>query len=244
MGSDKSVAKGNEISGIRISALLRWLVQTMIFILIFGSSLFLSSRQWDWGMAWAYLGLFITSQLIVGFFLVPKNPALVVERTQLKASPDAQWDRPLVGTATVWGPVTMLVVAGLDQRWNWTSQVPEAIQFSALGIAALGSLLTIWTMVSNRFFYGRVRIEKDRGHTVAKTGPYQSVRHPGYAGAIIFNLAIPLLLDSLWAFIPAIVVILALTLRTALEDRLLINELDGYQDYAQRVRHRLLPGIW
>lgn len=243
MGSDKSGVKVNKNSGTGNSA-VRWMAQTLIFTVIYGASLFLSSGQWGWRMAWAYLGLFVLSQVIVGIFLVPKNPELVAERTQLKASPEAQWDRPLVGTATVWGPVTMLIVAGLDQRWGWSTQVPEAIQYSALGIAALGSLLTIWAMVSNRFFYGRVRIEKERGHAVASSGPYQSIRHPGYAGAIIFNLALPLLFDSLWAFIPSMVIILVLVLRTALEDRMLINQLDGYQDYVQQVRHRLLPGIW
>jgi len=243
MGLDKSVAKVDGSAGLKNTA-VRWLLQTLVFAIIFGASLFLSSGQWGWRMAWAYLGLLILSQLIVGIFLIPKNPELVAERTQIKASPEAQWDRPLVGTATVFGPVAMLIVAGLDQRMGWTSQVPEPIQFSALGIAALGSLLTIWAMVSNRFFYGRVRIEKDRGHSVARTGPYQSVRHPGYAGAIVFNLAVPLLLDSMWAFIPAFLIVFVLVLRTALEDQMLIRDLEGYQDYAQQVRHRLLPGIW
>jgi protein-S-isoprenylcysteine O-methyltransferase Ste14 len=241
MGPDQP---GREVEfGLRNSA-IRWLLQTLIFTLIFGMSLFFSSGRWDWVMAWAYLGLFILTQLIIGLFLVPKNPELVAERTQLKASPEAQWDRPLVGTATVFGPVAMLVLAGLDLRLGWTSQVPEPVQLSALGIAALGSLLTIWAMVSNRFFYGRARIEKERGHRVESTGPYQAVRHPGYAGAILFNLAVPFLLNSLWAFIPAAVIVLVLIIRTALEDRMLIEGLEGYQEYSQRVRHRLLPGIW
>ena len=195
-------------------------------------------------MAWAYLGLFVLSQTIVGILLVPSNPELFTERTQIKTSPEAQWDRPLVGIATVFGPVATLILAGLDQRLEWTSLVPESIQYSALGIAALGSLLTIWAMVTNRFFYGRARVEKDRGHAVTSAGPYQAVRHPGYAGAIIFNLAVPLLLDSLWAFIPAAMIVCVLIIRTAFEDRMLIDKLDGYQDYTQQVRDRLLPGVW
>jgi protein-S-isoprenylcysteine O-methyltransferase Ste14 len=243
MDSDPSIAKDDARTGIK-NALIRWLLQTLIFVLLFGSSLFISSGQWDWPMAWAYLGLFTLSQIIIGIFLVPTNPELVAERTQLKASPKAQWDRPLVGIATVFGPVSMLIITGLDRRLGWTSLVPDSIQLSALGIVALGSLLSIWAMVSNRFFYGRVRVEKERNHSVANSGPYQAVRHPGYAGAIIFNLAVPLLLDSLWAFIPAVVIVLVLILRTALEDRFLIDELPGYSSYAQHVRYRLIPGIW
>ena len=77
-----------------------------------------------------------------------------------------------------------------------------------------------------------------------KPSPYRTVRHPGYAGGIIFDLATPLALGALWAFIPAGVIVCALIIRTALEDRMLINKLDGYRDYSQQVRHCLLPGIW
>jgi protein-S-isoprenylcysteine O-methyltransferase Ste14 len=243
MASDKPAEKVTVSIGIR-NATLRWLLQTLVFILIFGSSLFFSSGQWDWLMAWAYLGVSGLSQVIIGLFLVPNNPELVAERTQLKASPEAQWDRPLVGIVSLFGPISILIVAGLDQRLGWTSLVPPAIQLIALGIVALGSLLTIWAMVSNRYFYGHVRVEKERGHSVANSGPYQAMRHPGYAGAIIFDLATPLLLNSFWAFIPAFIVTLFIFLRTALEDRYLMSELPSYRAYAQKVRYHLIPGIW
>jgi protein-S-isoprenylcysteine O-methyltransferase Ste14 len=243
MGSDPSTVKDNARIGTK-NATVRWILQTLIFVLLFGLSLFVSAGQWDWPMAWAYLGIFTLSQIIIGIFLVPTNPKLVAERTQLKSSPKAQWDRPLVGIATVFGPVSMLIVAGLDRRLEWTLLVPDSIQLSALGIVTLGSLLSIWAMVSNWFFYGRVRVEKEQGHNVANSGPYQAVRHPGYAGAIVFNLAVPLLFDSMWAFIPAVVIVLVLILRTALEDHFLMDELTGYKNYAQQVQYRLIPGIW
>jgi protein-S-isoprenylcysteine O-methyltransferase Ste14 len=113
-----------------------------------------------------------------------------------------------------------------------------------LAIAVLGSLLTTWAMIANRFFYGVLRIAKDRGHTVATGGPYRYVRHPGYGGAIAFDLAAPLVLGSLWALIPAVLTACAIIVRTALEDRALQAGLDGYAEYAQRVRYRLLPGVW
>jgi protein-S-isoprenylcysteine O-methyltransferase Ste14 len=96
----------------------------------------------------------------------------------------------------------------------------------------------------NRFFSAVVRIQRDREHTVVTSGPYRLIRHPGYAGALITSLAIPLLLGSLWALIPAALVVCLLILRTALEDRTLQEKLDGYREYAGRVRYRLLPGVW
>ena len=89
-----------------------------------------------------------------------------------------------------------------------------------------------------------VRIQEERGHTVATGGPYQFVRHPGYVGAIMFQLGSPIALGSLWALIPSGLSAILYVIRTALEDRTLQEELDGYSDYAQRVRHRLLPGVW
>ena len=75
-------------------------------------------------------------------------------------------------------------------------------------------------------------------------GPYRYVRHPGYVGIIAFGLATPLMLGTLWAFIPALFMLCISVVRTALEDRTLKEELEGYKDYAEHVRYRLLPGIW
>jgi protein-S-isoprenylcysteine O-methyltransferase Ste14 len=99
-------------------------------------------------------------------------------------------------------------------------------------------------MVSNRFFAPVVRIQRDRGHTVATAGPYRIVRHPGYVGMVVCGIAVPLMLGSLWALILAVVGVGVAVLRTALEDRTLQNELEGYREYASRVRYRLIPGVW
>jgi protein-S-isoprenylcysteine O-methyltransferase Ste14 len=99
-------------------------------------------------------------------------------------------------------------------------------------------------MASNPFFATTVRIQDDRGHCVVSSGPYRPVRHPGYLGSMIYNLVIPLVLDSLWTFIPALLTILLLVVRTKLEDRTLQAELPGYRKYAAAVPYRLIPGIW
>ena len=76
------------------------------------------------------------------------------------------------------------------------------------------------------------------------TGPYQFVRHPGYAGNILALFGIVLALSSVWTLMPTAVAIIISVIRTALEDRTLQEELPGYQDYAQRVRYRLIPGVY
>jgi protein-S-isoprenylcysteine O-methyltransferase Ste14 len=99
-------------------------------------------------------------------------------------------------------------------------------------------------MISNAYFSTAVRIQTDRDHQVCTTGPYRIVRHPGYVGVSLQSLALPLMFSSLWTILPAVTAVILLVIRTAKEDETLQNELDGYQDYAQNVRCRLVPGVW
>ena len=105
-------------------------------------------------------------------------------------------------------------------------------------------MFVLWAMASNPFFAATVRIQSERGQEVVSAGPYRLVRHPGYLGALVYNLAIPLVLGSLWTFIPALFTIALLVVRTALEDRTLQAELPGYAAYTAAVRRRLIPGLW
>lgn len=215
------------------------MLQVVIQTLLIAAILFISSGRLDWVWAWAYLGVGV-GIVVINALVLP--PELIAERGQIKED-TKDWDRVL---ASLIGIPTLgtVIVAGLDERFGWSPQLAVAIQVVALIFFALAQGLFSWAMASNKFFSGTVRIQDDRGHTVASGGPYQYVRHPGYVGYIASWLATSLTLSSLWALIPAGLVMCLMAVRTALEDRTLLQELDGYQDYAMRVRYRLLPGIW
>jgi protein-S-isoprenylcysteine O-methyltransferase Ste14 len=136
------------------------------------------------------------------------------------------------------------VIAGLDVRWGWTASWPLAAHLAGLLFNVLGYSLFMWAMTANAFFSEGVRIQTERGHTVATGGPYRFVRHPGYLGAITANLATPVLLGSWWALLPAVALAALYILRTALEDRTLQAELPGYKEFTQQTRFRLFPGVW
>ncbi|MFO7741372.1 MAG: isoprenylcysteine carboxylmethyltransferase family protein [Anaerolineae bacterium] len=136
------------------------------------------------------------------------------------------------------------VVAGLDLRFGWTMSMPLGLQIAAMAIAALGYAFMTWALAANPFFSKVVRIQEDRHQRVVTRGPYRVVRHPGHVGTIAFELATSIMLGSLWALMPAALAVLLTILRTHLEDRTLLEELEGYEQYAQRVPHRLLPGVW
>ena len=220
-------------------AMVRRVIQLAIMLLIFAASLFLTSGRLDWIMAWAYLGLYVG--MIVATGLVIERD-LVAERARIGEG-TKDWDRVLGSLSIFLVTPGALIVAGLDKRFGW-SQLAPAVQIIAVGFVILGSALSVWAMASNKFFSGTVRIQKDRGHTVVSAGPYGFVRHPGYLAWCISAPAIPLMLGSLWGLIPSLLGMSALVIRTGLEDRTLREELPGYQDYARRVRYRLLLGLW
>ena len=216
------------------------LLKTGIFILVLVALFFLCAGRLNLVMAWVYIAMVLINTSITSLIM---NPELIAERSEIKKGTKS-WDIvPAIVIGRV-GPLVILIVAGLDIRFGWSSQISLTLQIVALGIAILGLLLTDWAVVSNKFFSGVVRIQKDRGHTVVTTGPYQYVRHPGYVGAILHNIAVPVILSSLWAFIPVGLVICITIIRTKFEDQTLQKELDGYKAYASRVRYRLLPNIW
>lgn len=117
-------------------------------------------------------------------------------------------------------------------------------KLAALAAIAIGYSIGAYALVENRFFSGVVRIQSDRGHHVVTSGPYGWVRHPGYAGALLTYLATPVFLEALTAFVPAVLLTVLLVIRTAKEDSMLREKLSGYEEYASRVRYRLVPGVW
>lgn len=166
------------------------------------------------------------------------------ERARFMDAQDTKpWDKVLA-PLLAFGAVFVAITAGLDHLYGWSSAFPTLIHIASLILIVIGYAFFCWALVVNRFFAGTVRIQTERGHHVVTDGPYRFLRHPGYAGGLLGYVLIPLLLDSLWAFLPTVLLAIVLFVRTALEDATLQKELPGYAHYAQKTRHRLMPGIW
>jgi protein-S-isoprenylcysteine O-methyltransferase Ste14 len=222
----------------------RLVIQMVLFVIVTPFLPLLISRQWDWWQAWVYALIYILGFIISRTLAARRHPDLLTERAKFTEHEDAKaWDKllaPLVGL----GGGLIPLIAGLDARFNWSPTVSLPVKFGALILILVGYVLGSSALVANRFFSGMVRIQADRGHKVVSGGPYRWVRHPGYAGAALTYLASPLFLGTLWAFVPAALLVAVLVIRTRLEDVTLQEELDGYRDYAKRVRYRLIPGVW
>ena len=229
-------------SKVKIGA-IRWLVRETLGNLILIAILFGIVGRWDWWMGWALSGMYILWSASIAILILPINPAMLAERARPHKD-SKRWDMALLAIMGLL-MIVEYVTASLDVRLGWSPQFPLALQIIGLVVAVFGhDFLFVWAMVSNAFFVATVRIQTDRQHTVTSSGPYRIVRHPGYLGAILLHLGTPFMLNSLWAIIPASLTILVLIVRTILEDKTLQTELPSYAEYTERVRYRLLPGIW
>ena len=211
----------------------------MMSVILIAIILLVSAGKIDWIYAWVY----ITSSLlviIINAFIFP--PELISERGRKKENVE-RLDRLISGLITFpW--LALYIVSGLDIRFELSIELASWIHITGLVIFVLGNAFVSWAMISNIYFSTAVRIQYDRGHTVSIDGPYRFMRHPGYMGMIIYLLASPIILGSIWALIPASLVVILFIIRTAFEDNTLKNKLDGYKEYAEKVKYRLIPGIW
>lgn len=220
------------------------LILVAVVVLLFSFLPLLVSWRWDWIEAWVYAALNLVSFAVGRLFLAIHTPDLVAERARFTSQEGAKpWDR-ILAPLVVLGSSIISLVAGLEVRIGGLPAMNLPVEALALAIMLAGFGIGNYALLENRFFSGVVRIQKDRGQTVVTTGPYRWVRHPGYAGSLLVFFAIPVFLGSLWAFLPAVIVAIALVLRTSLEDEVLQDELEGYREYARKVRYRLVPGIW
>jgi protein-S-isoprenylcysteine O-methyltransferase Ste14 len=214
-------------------------LETIGLLAFIGGCLFVPAGRTGWPVAWAFIALF-TAFALASFALVP--PDLVRERAAPGPGSDPR-DVRLASLGFVGLYPGTLIVAGLDAGRSGSS-VPVPGQLLAFLVFAAGYGFALWAMRTNRFFTTFVRIQDERGHHVVSTGPYAWVRHPGYAGALLAHLALPLALGSPWALVPACFGLLLFALRTAHEDRVLSERLEGYREYRARVPWRLLPRVW
>jgi protein-S-isoprenylcysteine O-methyltransferase Ste14 len=222
---------------------LAWVSQLVVASVTAGILLLLSAGRLDWMGGWAFFVLNLFTQLLSAWILIPRSSDLLAERSKIGIG-TKNWDRYFALAVMVVGTLAVIITAGLDARFGWSRPISPTLWWTALCMAFAGQLFVLWAMASNRFFAITVRIQEERGHQVVSRGPYQFVRHPGYAGSILYTLAIPFVLGSFWTFIPASLTVALIIVRTFFEDRTLQAELPGYRKYTSVVHSRLFPGIW
>jgi protein-S-isoprenylcysteine O-methyltransferase Ste14 len=227
------------------SASSRYWVGLIIVHLLIPGILLISGGDTGWWQAWVYALSIVVAGIGSRVWAEKRHPGLMEERGKLGKDQGVKpWDKVLAPLMAVSMTFPLMVVAGLDHRFGWSSVFPAWLTALGLLLIVLGYTFASWAIIENRFFSSVVRIQMDREHAVCDTGPYRVVRHPGYSGNILALPGMVLAFGSLWTIIPVIIALIIAVIRTVLEDNTLMEELPGYPDYARRVRYRLIPGIF
>jgi protein-S-isoprenylcysteine O-methyltransferase Ste14 len=221
----------------------KFVLRTTFWLLFLFGVLFAAAGTFDWLGAWIYFALSVAITAAGGLWLLRRDPRLLAERLGGLYQRDQKgWDKVFMMVMLVlW--VGWLVLMGLDKRFHW-SHVPFSMQMLGLALVLLATYIIGLTFRENSYAAPVIKIQKERGHQVVSTGPYAYVRHPMYAGAVLYIVGIPLLLDSWWGLAASVLIIGLIGIRAVLEERTLAAELEGYAQYAARVRYRLVPYLW
>ena len=219
----------------------KMLVRGLLEPVVFGLMLFLAAGTFNYWQAWVFLVVFALSTWIPSSYLQRRNPVALQRRMRGGPTAETRMVQKVVIAGWLLSLAAMFVVSALDHRFGW-STVPTAICLVGDVLAAVGLGVIMLVVIQNSHAAATVRVEA--GQKLISTGLYGIVRHPMYTGNVIMMIGIPLALGSYWGLVFVIPGLIVLTLRIRDEEKLLQEELDGYREYTQKVRYRLLPYMW
>ncbi|WP_038368060.1 isoprenylcysteine carboxylmethyltransferase family protein [Bosea sp. UNC402CLCol] len=223
---------------------LNLILQTIVWFGFMGAIIFGAAGTTDYAGGWLYLGLMVALSILFGAIMARIDPGLLRERLK---SP-VQKDQPLADKLVL-VPILLLIFGGMGfmaadaARWHW-SMMPPSVQWAGCGLLLAALVFVYWVMRTNSFAAPVVKIQKDRGQAVISTGPYALVRHPMYFGSLFYIAGTSLVLGSWWGLATVPILALLFSIRIGIEEQALRTGLEGYDDYARRVRWRLIPLIW
>jgi protein-S-isoprenylcysteine O-methyltransferase Ste14 len=222
--------------------MLRLLADTALVAIL----LFISAGTFAWRQAWVLLAMMLLVRAVGALAVYRVNPGLMRERARLPIHEEQHGlDRALLFAVLATGFLGLPIIAGLDAfRWHALPEPEIALARVGLLLFALGWSIKSLALRANAFAVAVVRLQSERAHIVADSGPYAIVRHPFYAADPLILVGLSLWLESYVAALVAVVPIALMVVRLQAEERFLRRELSGYTAYTERVRFRLIPGIW
>ena len=222
-----------------------FIFSSLITILIFPAVFLFASGNWLWLEGWIFSLWFDAMVLSNYIYLYQHDPALLAERSKAPGSDNQkQWDKYLLTGAYLMAFVWFIIMPLDAKRFGWTQYFPVWLKVLG-GVALLPALYLIYRVtVENTFLSTLVRIQTERKQQVISTGVYGFVRHPLYLGVLLMLLGAPLLVGSIYGLIICFIAVFVLVGRIIGEEKMLVNELEGYEDYKKKVIYKLIPFVW
>jgi protein-S-isoprenylcysteine O-methyltransferase Ste14 len=224
-----------------VKTIPKMLVFGLVELVVFGLILFFPAGTFDYWQAWVFLVVVVLSAWIPTIYLQRKNPVVLERRMRGGPAAETRTAQKVVVGGLYLSLAAMVVVSVLDHRFGW-SPVPTAICLVGDVLVAVGLGVVVLVIIQNSYAAATVQVEA--GQKVVCTGLYGLVRHPMYTGNVIMMVGIPLALGSYWGLVFVVPGLIVLASRIRDEEKLLQEELDGYREYTQKVRYRLMPYMW
>jgi protein-S-isoprenylcysteine O-methyltransferase Ste14 len=213
-------------------------LRIFIFFCALLTMFFLPAGTWTYWEAWVYLAIVFIPMLLALTYFIIKAPEILERRMRMREKESGQ---KLITKLFFLYFLLIFLLPGFDKRFGWSSSTSEmVIMADILVLVGYGIILLV---VRENQYASRI-IEVEQGHQIITHGPYALVRHPMYAGALLLYIFSPLALGSYWAMIPALLIIPLLVARIRNEESVLVRDLQGYEEYLQTTKYRLIPGLW
>jgi protein-S-isoprenylcysteine O-methyltransferase Ste14 len=226
-------------TGLSPAQLKRIVVGRLVAAMLgLGTMFFLPAGTFLYWEAWLYLAVLFAPTVLVAVYLLKKDPELLERRLRMREKEAEQ--KLIIRFSYLYFLLTFLL-PGFDKRFGWSMVSVEVVIVA--DIVVLSGYGIFFLVIRENRYASRV-IEVEREQQVISSGPYAIVRHPMYMGVLVIYIFSPLALGSYWAIIPAVLIIPIIVARIRNEERVLARDLEGYQEYLKRVRHRLIPCIW
>lgn len=218
--------------------ILEAIFKFLLGVVLIGLLIFLPAGTFSYFNGWLFMGILFVPMFLLGIVLMVKNPELL--RKRLDAN-EKQKEQSLVVKLSGLMFLAGFIVAGLGYRFDWYI-LPKGVAIGASVVFLTGYLLYVEVLRENTFLSRTIEVQEDQ--KVIDTGLYGIVRHPMYSVTLLMFLSTPLVLGSIYSFLIFLAYPFLIIKRIENEEELLEKELDGYQEYKQKVKYRLIPFIW
>jgi len=220
---------------------LKAIASSVLGFAYFGVLLFLPAGTFDYWQAWVFIAVFTATTAGPSIYWAVKRPEVLRRRMNAGPLAEARPAQKIIVTGVYLLASATFVISALDHRFGW-SQVPTAVVLIGDVLVAVGLGLAMLVVQQNSYAAATITVEAEQ--QLVSTGLYGLVRHPMYSGALIMMIGTPLALDSYWGLVALVPSLVVLAFRILDEEKALTQELTGYVDYTQKVRYRLVPGVW
>ena len=217
-----------------ISAILKF----SLGVVLVGLLIFLPAGTFAYFNGWLFLGILFVPMFLAGLVMMAKNPKLLQSRLDAK---EKQKEQDLVVKLSGLMFLAGFIVAGLGVRFDWYT-LPKPVVIASAIVFLIAYILYAEVLRENTYLSRTIKVQEDQ--KVIDTGLYGVVRHPMYSVTLLLFLSMPLVLGSVYSFVIFLAYPFIIAKRIKHEEEFLEKELNGYKEYKQKVKYRLIPFIW